>query len=89
MSGLEVIRNINFKKDIIKTTKYRYNKVAIDYMDYKNWNLFERRRKTCFVCNKKFEENEKLSLLFDGNKLNTVCCKECALKISRTTREEE
>ena len=81
MSGLKTVKEINFKKDIVKTTKYHYKKVAINYMKYKDWNVYERRRKTCFVCNKKFEEGEMLSLLFDGNKLNTVCCEECALKM--------
>ena len=82
-TGLEIIKDINFEKNVVKTTKYKYSKVAIDYMEYIDWKCFERRRKTCFVCNKKFKEGDLLSLLFDGNKLNTVCCHDCAIVLSR------
>jgi hypothetical protein len=83
MASLEMVEDINFEKEIVKKTKYKYNKIAIDYMDYKDWNQFGRRRKTCFICSKKFKDGDQLSLLFDGNKLNTICCSECAAFITK------
>jgi len=85
-TGIENIKDIDFKKDVVKTTKYKYSKVAVDYMEYIDWKCFERRRKTCFACGVKFKDGDLLSLLFDGNKLNTVCCHECAVTMEQVIK---
>ena len=85
----EVIYNINFKKEIVKKTIYKYDKIMLDVMDFESYHkALSNRRKTCFVCGRKFKNEDMLSVLFDGNKTNTVCCNKCACEFKKGVTDE-
>lgn len=45
--------------------------------------------KSCHVCNHRFEDNEKISLLLMNKDGNKVACHDCAVKIMNELKEEK
>ena len=83
---MKEVKEINFEKDVVKTTKYRYPKIVFEIFEYKVYKDAREKggqsiQKRCFICNRAFLDEDKLSLLFDGNKDNKLCCDQCAREI--------
>ena len=81
-----MIKDIILEKDVITTKHYLFRGITTEFMS------FERYRKArtmanmsiqekCFVCENQFEEEENLSLLFNGNRTNKLCCEKCTKSI--------
>lgn len=41
----------------------------------------------CFLCNKPFEDNDKISLVFIKNQANKVVCEKCGIEIEKELEE--
>lgn len=69
-----------------RVTTYEVNSVVVDWFPFdEDWRKIRSKHKnklsSCFVCNKKFNDMEMMSLLFMANSTNKMACNECALKI--------
>jgi hypothetical protein len=83
---LRDLTKIDFTKDVVKTTKYKYSSIVFDVFEFGGYKdardkLGMSIQKTCFVCNRRFSDNDNLALLNHGNKDNKLCCDSCGREI--------
>lgn len=81
-----MVKEILFEKDVIKISHFTFKSIYTGftiYGDYKKGikNASASIQKSCFVCDEKFKEEDNLSLLFNGNSLNQLCCEKCSQKL--------
>jgi rRNA maturation endonuclease Nob1 len=84
MANPEIVRT--------RTTRYEITNVEIDFLTFnENFRRVRANRKyqgfQCFNCNHKFEDGEKMSLIFT-NKGNKTVCHKCGDLFDKGLREE-
>ena len=87
-----MVKDIIFEKDVVKTTHFIFKGISTEFMDYKRYRLAREIanmsiQTNCFCCDERFKDEEKLSLLFNGNKTNELCCEKCSVKLIESEGE--
>ena len=81
-----MIKDILFEKEVITKTNHMYRCITTELMKYGRYRKVRAKanmsiQKECFCCEEPFEDDENLSLLFNGNQLNVLCCEKCSNKL--------
>ena len=88
-----MIKDILFEKEVITKTNHMYRDITTEFMKYERYRKARAManmsiQKECFCCEEPFEEDENLSLLFNGNQLNVLCCEKCSNKLINDEEEQ-
>ena len=78
-----MVKDIIFEKDVVTTKHYLFRGISTDFMTFEVYRKARARanmsiQKRCFVCDNEFKDEENLSLLFNGNETNELCCEKCS-----------
>lgn len=81
-----MIKKISFEKEVITKTNYKYEYITTEFIKYDKYKKVREMnnmdvQQECFCCEVPFEDDEHLSLLSNGNQLNTLCCEKCSNKL--------
>ena len=77
-----MIKDIVLEKDVVTTKHYLFRGITTEFMTFGRYRKARAManmsiQEKCFVCENRFDEEEKLSLLFNGNRTNKLCCEKC------------
>lgn len=83
-----MVKDIVLEKDVVTTKYYLFRGIATEFMTFGHYRKARAManmsiQEKCFVCENEFNEEESLSLLFNGNRTNKLCCEKCAENIMK------